>query len=77
MLKQDGEQNFYDIWIVVESIKDQEQLKQIKSLDELTQMNLTHWDKEMLYPYENKFIKFNDIAASLNGFARIIEFRTF
>ena len=29
----------------------------------------------MLYPFENKFLLYNDIAASLNGFARIIEFR--
>ena len=48
-----------------------------KSLDELTQMNFAHWDKEMLYTYVNKFIKFNDIVGILNGFARIIELKTF
>ena len=31
----------------------------------------------MLYPFDNKFLLYNDIAASLNGFARIIEFRCF
>ena len=40
-------------------------------------MKLTHWSKEMLYPYENKFLYYNEIAPSLVGFARIIEFRCF
>lgn len=31
----------------------------------------------MLYPYENKFLYYNDIAPSLTGYARILEFRSF
>jgi len=31
----------------------------------------------MCYPYTNKFVSFNDIAESMNGFVRIIEFRCF
>ena len=40
-------------------------------------MRLTHWSKEMLYPYDNKFLNYNEIAPSLTGYARIIEFRSF
>ena len=31
----------------------------------------------MVYPYEKKFLLLDEIAPALNGFARIIEFRTF
>lgn len=31
----------------------------------------------MVYPHQNKFIQYNDIAESLTGFVRMIEFRCF
>jgi hypothetical protein len=31
----------------------------------------------MLYPFEKKFLLFDEIAPALTGFARIIEFRAF
>lgn len=77
VLKQDDEPNFYDIWIIVESIKNTEHQLMLQSLHDLSEMKLTHWNKEMLYPYENKFLNYNEIAPSLSGYARIIEFRCF
>lgn len=77
VLKQADEPNFYDIWIIIESIKNSEHQLMLQSLHDLSEMKLTHWNKEMLYPYENKFLLYNDIAASLSGYARIIEFRAF
>lgn len=77
VLKQDDEPNFYDIWIIVESIKNTEHQLMLQSLHDLSEMKLTHWNKEMLYPYENKFLNYNEIAPSLTGYARIIEFRCF
>lgn len=77
MLKQADEPNFYDIWIIIESIKNSEHQLMLQSLHDLSEMKLTHWNKEMLYPYENKFLLYNDIAPSLTGYARIIEFRAF
>ena len=77
VLKQDDEPNFYDIWIIVESIKNSEHQLMLQSLHDLSEMKLSHWNKEMLYPYENKFLNYNEIAASLTGYARIIEFRSF
>jgi hypothetical protein len=44
----------------------------LQSLHDLSEMKLTHWNKEMLYPYENKFLNYNEIAPSLTGYARII-----
>ena len=48
-----------------------------QSLHDLTEMKLNYWNQEMLYPYENKFLSYNEIAPSLTGYARIIEFRCF
>ena len=77
VLKQPNQPDFFDIWIVVDGIKNPEHQKMLQSLHDLSEMKLTHWNQEMLYPYESKFLNYNDIAPSLTGFARIIEFRCF
>lgn len=46
-------------------------------MHDLGQLNITFWNKDMLYPYTNKFLLLDDIKDSLTGFARIIEFRCF
>jgi hypothetical protein len=49
----------------------------IQSLDALSRLNISFWKKEMIYPYEKKYLTFDEIAPALTGFARIIEFRSF
>jgi len=75
--KQKNEPEFLDIWILIESIKDKEQRMKLQSLHDLGELNISFWHKEMLYPFEHKFIQYEDIADCLTGFARIIEFRCF
>jgi hypothetical protein len=72
-----GDPTFYDIWILIESIKDKELFLKIQSLDALSRLNISFWKKEMLYPYEKKFLTIDEISPALTGFARIIEFRAF
>jgi hypothetical protein len=43
----------------------------------LGQLDITFWNKDMLYPFTNKFHLFDEIKEALTGFARIIEFRCF
>ena len=52
---------FYDIWILIESVRDQEQKARLQSLHDLGQLDITFWNKDMLYPFTNKFIQFDDI----------------
>ena len=59
------------------SITNPEHQMMLQSLNDLTDLKLQNWNKKMLYPFDNKFLLYNDVAASLNGFARIIEFRCF
>lgn len=73
----DNEPNFYDIWIITESVNNPEHQLMLQSLHDLSEMKLTHWNREMLYPYDEKFLKYNELAPSLTGYARIIEFRSF
>lgn len=72
-----NEPEFFDIWILIESIKNKEQHLKLQSLQELGDLNITFWHKEMLYPFDHKFILFDDIADCMTGYARIVEFRCF
>jgi hypothetical protein len=38
---------------------------------------MSFWKKGMIYPYERKFLLYDEIAPFLTGFARMIEFRCF
>ena len=72
-----GEPIFWDIWILIDSIQDKEQALKLQSLHDLGQLDITFWNKDMLYPFTHKFLLYDDIQDSLTGFARIIEFRCF
>ena len=49
----------------------------LQSLQELGDLNITFWHKEMLYPFDHKFILFDDIADCMTGYGRFVEFRCF
>lgn len=66
-----------DIWILIDNIQDKEILKKIKSLNEHCKLNMTFWKKGMVYPYERKFILFDEISPALSGIGRFIEYRCF
>ena len=38
---------------------------------------MSFWRVGMIYPYERKFLLFDEIAPALTGIARMIEFRSF
>lgn len=49
----------------------------VQSLHDLGELDISFWHKEMLYPFEHKFVLFEDIKDCLTGYARFIEFRCF
>jgi hypothetical protein len=62
---------------LIDIIKDNELKKKIKSLNDHCKLNLSHWKKGMIYPYERKFLLYDEIAPALTGIARMIEYRCF
>ena len=72
-----NEPEFLDIWLLTESIEDKETSLRIKSLQDLCNLNITYWKKDMLYPFTQKFLCWEDIKQHLTGYVRIIEFRCF
>ena len=62
-----------DIFILTESIENQEHIKKLKDADEKYRQSLL--DKKVTTVFSNtpkEFLKFDDIKDSLNGYARII-----
>mmetsp|Transcript_11178 Transcript_11178/g.18792 ORF Transcript_11178/g.18792 Transcript_11178/m.18792 type:complete len:192 (+) Transcript_11178:174-749(+) len=66
---------FVDIWIHTQDVKDAEARRTLDDLHNLTALNISNWQSQMLYPYTHNFVLFDDIKNSLNGFGRFIEFR--
>jgi hypothetical protein len=40
-----------------------------------TDLKITYWTKDMVYPFSHKFVLWDDIKEYFTGFARIIEFK--
>lgn len=74
---QKGTPEFVDIWIYIDRIEDSEQRKVIQSLHELTQSRISNWKAQMVYPYQHKFVLYDQIASALTGYGRFMYFRTF
>ena len=74
---QKGAPEFVDIWIYIERIENPEQRKMLDSLHELTQDRVCSWKAQMLYPYTHKFLLWDDVAPALNGYGRMMYFRSF
>jgi hypothetical protein len=65
-----------DIFILTESIENQEHIKKLKDADEKYRQSLL--DKKVTTVFSNtpkEFMKFDDIKDSLNGYARIIYYK--
>lgn len=54
--KEKGQPDFYDIWLLTDSIKDEKAHRTFKDLHDLGQNNLNYWTKHMVYPYTHKFV---------------------
>ena len=65
---------FYDIFILIESIKDNEHMEQVKQLSQ--EYENRYKKVNMAHNTQKTFIKFEDIKSSLCGWARIISYQT-
>ena len=72
-----NEPDFFDIWLLTDSVKDPEKAKMLASLHELGQQGMNYWTRHLIYPYTHKFVLYSDIVDCLTGVVRMIEFRCF
>ena len=49
----------------------------IESCHEATQSGITNWKAQMIYPYDHKFVIYEDIKSALTGYGRMMFYRTF
>ena len=49
----------------------------ITELDKLSRLNLNNWQEQMVYPFTDKFVLWDEIRDSLTGYGRMIYYQTF
>ena len=73
--KEQNQSQFVDVELLIESVPEQE-VRRFESLEKLsTDLKITYWTKDMVYPFSHKFVLWDDIKEHFTGFARIIEFK--
>ena len=70
-----GFPDFVDISIFIRVVNDPNAKRIIENLHYISNLNISNWQSQMLFPYTHQFILFDDIRDSLTGFGRFMHYR--